>query len=106
MSCPAKCLQFLRRERAFDFQKIRAARHPLQVLRQAKRPAVADAHGLKQPVAIHETAVVDGDDRLRPRAQIDRSEKQAHEIFNAKTQRRRGKRRELREFTLIKFCVS
>ena len=55
-------LQFLRRERRFDFQKIRAARHAFQMLGQTERPAVHDAHGLKQPVAIHETAVVDRND--------------------------------------------
>jgi hypothetical protein len=48
-----------------DFQEIRAALHPFQVLCHAKRPALADAQRLKQPVAVHETAVVDGDDRLR-----------------------------------------
>ena len=65
MSCSGELLQFPRRERRFDFQEIRAARHAFQMLRQAERPAVHDAHGLEKPVAVHETTVVDRNDRLR-----------------------------------------
>ena len=57
--------QFLRRERQFDFQEIRAARQPFQMLRKPKRPPVDDAYRLKQSVAQQKAAVAHGNDRLR-----------------------------------------
>ena len=58
-------LQFLWYERAFDFQEIRAAQQAFQMSREAERFAPDDAHRFEQPVAIHEPAVVDGDEGLR-----------------------------------------
>ena len=62
--------QFLGRKRKPDFEEIRAARQPFQMLRPTERLAVIDGDGFKHPVAIAETAVGDRHGRLFLRNQL------------------------------------
>src|SRR6267143_2899351 len=62
---PGKLVQFLGRERLFDFQEIRSPHHALQMLGHAKRFAVEHPHGFEKPVTIHKPTVIYGDDSLR-----------------------------------------
>ena len=62
---PGEFFQRLWCERQIDFQKVRAARQPIQMFREPEWLSMDDAHCFKQAVAQQKAAVVHRDHGLR-----------------------------------------